>query len=194
MPISHAKVSGVSDGGNAAQVQPSDWNDDHSVPTLAEVMAESNIAGFNATTGDVSIQGVDTGANIPPFIQFTDGAGSTGGFLFLTGGQGAGAVDAGALTLAGGQAAGGSGAEVDIYGATATDPGHLGLYADGTFGSPGQALVTDGSYATWQGIQVAAGVPTGDPTGMPFAYDTTAVTGGFYFWDGAAWVKVATIL
>lgn len=45
-------------------------------------------------------------------------------------------------------------------------------------------------------VRVGAGVPAGAPTGaeLPLAYDTTAVTGGFYFWNTAAWVKVATIL
>lgn len=45
-------------------------------------------------------------------------------------------------------------------------------------------------------VRTAAGVPTGAPVAgeVPFAYNTTAVTGGFYYWNGAAWVKVATIL
>ncbi len=45
-------------------------------------------------------------------------------------------------------------------------------------------------------VRTAAGVPTGAPTAgeVPFAYNTTLVTGGFYYWNGAAWVKVATIL
>lgn len=47
-------------------------------------------------------------------------------------------------------------------------------------------------------IRTAAGVPAGAPSAaaneLPFAYDTTAVTGGFYYWNGAAWVKVATII
>lgn len=37
--------------------------------------------------------------------------------------------------------------------------------------------------------------PAGAPTGtLPFRYDSTAVTGGMYFWNGAAWVKITTIL
>lgn len=45
-------------------------------------------------------------------------------------------------------------------------------------------------------VRTGAGVPAGAPTTteLPLAYDTTAVTGGFYYWNGAAWVKVATIL
>ena len=45
-------------------------------------------------------------------------------------------------------------------------------------------------------IPMAAGVPGGAPAAgtLPLACDPTAVTGGFYFWNGAAWVKVATIL
>jgi hypothetical protein len=33
----------------------------------------------------------------------------------------------------------------------------------------------------------------GAPTGLPLAFDSTAVTGGLYVWNGAAWVKVSTI-
>lgn len=45
-------------------------------------------------------------------------------------------------------------------------------------------------------VRSAAGVPAGAPTTteLPLAYDSTAVTGGFYFWTGAAWTKVATIV
>lgn len=48
---------------------------------------------------------------------------------------------------------------------------------------------------TGTGVSTAAGVPAGAPTGtLPFRYDSTAVTGGMYFWNGAAWVKITTIL
>jgi hypothetical protein len=41
-------------------------------------------------------------------------------------------------------------------------------------------------------IRSAAGVPSGapTPTELPFALDTTAVTGGLYYWNGAAWVAL----
>lgn len=44
-------------------------------------------------------------------------------------------------------------------------------------------------------VRAAAGVPSGLPTGteLPIAADTTATTGGLYFWTGAAWTKIATI-
>lgn len=43
-------------------------------------------------------------------------------------------------------------------------------------------------------VQIAAGVPVGPPAGvLPIAFDSTAVTGGLYVWDGAAWVKVSVI-
>ena len=44
-------------------------------------------------------------------------------------------------------------------------------------------------------VRAAAGVPSGAPTGseLPLAADTTASTGGLYFWTGAAWTKIATI-
>lgn len=42
---------------------------------------------------------------------------------------------------------------------------------------------------------IAAAVPVAAPTTsqLPIAFDSTAVTGGLYLWDGAAWVKVSTI-
>ncbi len=54
----------------------------------------------------------------------------------------------------------------------------------------------DISFAAAATVRVGAGVPAGAPSAseVPFAYDTTLVTGGFYFWNGAAWVKVAVIL
>lgn len=80
----------------------------------------------------------------------------------------------------------------DIYAASAAStPARVAVGAAGT------ALVaSSGATAgvAYGGVQVAAGVPTGAPTGLPFAYDTTAVTGGFYFWNGAAWVEIAAIL
>ena len=44
-------------------------------------------------------------------------------------------------------------------------------------------------------VRIAAGVPAGAPVSpeLPIAIDTTAVTGGVYGWNGAAWVKGATI-
>jgi len=65
-------------------------------------------------------------------------------------------------------------------------------------GAAGEALVVDttaGGQPVWGGIYaIAAGVPSGAPDGaLPIAVDTTAVTGGIYVWDGAAWVKAATI-
>ena len=44
-------------------------------------------------------------------------------------------------------------------------------------------------------VRFAAGVPSGAPTTteLPIAFDSTAVTGGVYYWTGAAWVKGGTI-
>ena len=52
-----------------------------------------------------------------------------------------------------------------------------------------------GTGASGATVRNAAGVPTGAPTGteLPIAFDSTAVTGGLYFWDGGAWVKASMI-
>lgn len=59
-------------------------------------------------------------------------------------------------------------------------------------GVGGVAFGTGESGAT---VRFAAGVPSGAPTGteLPIAFDSTAVTGGVYYWTGAAWVKGGAI-
>lgn len=44
-------------------------------------------------------------------------------------------------------------------------------------------------------IRAAAGVPAGAPSGseLPVAVDTTATSGGLYYWTGAAWVQISVI-
>lgn len=44
-------------------------------------------------------------------------------------------------------------------------------------------------------VRAAAEVPSGAPTAseLPIAFDSTAVSGGIYYWTGAAWVKGGTI-
>lgn len=53
----------------------------------------------------------------------------------------------------------------------------------------------DGANCAWQGFIIDAAVPVAAPTStqLPIAVDTTAVSGGIYVWDGAAWTKAATI-
>lgn len=76
--------------------------------------------------------------------------------------------------------------------------GALEIKIDGDVGAAGQfvGVGVEGT-ALWQTplVRHAAGVPTGAPgvAELPFAFDSTAVTGGLYFWDGAAWVKCSTI-
>ncbi len=44
-------------------------------------------------------------------------------------------------------------------------------------------------------IRSAAGVPSGapSPTEIPFAIDTTAGTGGLYYWSGSAWIALLEV-
>lgn len=48
------------------------------------------------------------------------------------------------------------------------------------------------------GIPNGSGVPSGSPSSngwpLPWYKDNTAVTGGLYHWDSAAWVEDAVIL
>ena len=51
------------------------------------------------------------------------------------------------------------------------------------------------SVSAYLTVRFAAGVPSGAPTGteIPIAFDSTAVSGGVYYWTGSAWVKGGTI-
>jgi hypothetical protein len=112
------------------------------------------------------------------------GASASGGRVTLEGGAGDNFSSNGAFILVGG----GNGDGVTH--------GRLRVITNNSGGAAGQAIVSDGAnYTVFGGVRVAAGVPVAAPDGvLPFAYDTTAATGGFYFWNGAAWVKIATIL
>lgn len=105
--------------------------------------------------------------------------GVQGGLVSLRGGAGNGGVSAPAsLDVQGGQGAG--------------SPGAVAITTFGSPGLPGQVLVPDGNgYLSYGGVQIAAGVPVGAPVGLPFAFDSTAVSGGLYVWNGAAWLKVS---
>jgi len=58
-------------------------------------------------------------------------------------------------------------------------------YVDTTFGVSAPIVFTPP-------IRSGAGVPSGapTPTEIPFAIDTTAVTGGLYYWSGSGWVAL----
>ena len=82
-----------------------------------------------------------------------------------------------------------------IAGALAGSTGSTGATgATGTTGSTGSTGAT-GASASTATVRHAAGVPTGAPSGteLPIAFDSTAVSGGLYFWDSAAWVKCSVI-
>lgn len=123
-------------------------------------------------------------------------AGGFGATVVPGSAQGSGGGDA---SLEGGGSAGfaHSGGGFLARGATAGAEGRVLARSFGSFGAAGEALVPDGtvdSTLVWGGVIVAAGVPAGAPNGkLPIAVDTTAVSGGIYVWNGAAWVKAATI-
>lgn len=156
-------------------------------PTLAEVLVAGNDPGGTAIEGAPSASTSGAVVNVQP--------GASGGwFNALGGNNAAGSGDGGTAEIVGGASASYNGASVAAGGATPAGHGRASVYTNDSDGNPGQVLTSDGTYATWKGVQVAAAVPSGAPTGNGFAYDTTAVTGGFYFWNGSAWVKVANIL
>lgn len=120
-----------------------------------------------------------------------------GAFATLFGGSGLAGAGGASATLQGGSGDNGNdtGAAIGAgAGDGAGNPGTIQAVTGGSFGMVGQALVATGlGPVLYGGVQVAAAPPAGDPTGLPLAVDTTAVTGGLYVWNGAAWVKVSTI-
>lgn len=54
MAIKHTKTSAIPDGPDAAQVQPSDWNDDHTLPVAAERLL-GNSTGVSAEVAELSL-------------------------------------------------------------------------------------------------------------------------------------------
>ena len=61
MSITHAKVSAIADGPDAALVLPSDWNDDHAITTLDIVYNDNTytrgLTIKNSNTGTAAICG-----------------------------------------------------------------------------------------------------------------------------------------
>jgi hypothetical protein len=70
MPITHAKVSAKSDGGDATLVRPSDWNDDH-VGATAALLLDYTYAGSDHNGASMT-GGADF--DVCPNQSFTVGA------------------------------------------------------------------------------------------------------------------------
>jgi hypothetical protein len=177
--------------------------DDHNHGLPAAPTPTSPLAGAGGT-GDA------TGGS----VAYNDAAGAAGGSAVIAGGHAnthsdrpGGSVTAspgtsfsGAVHIASGLGA----SKIDVYGNDFSDEivitaPKLVTIAAGVSGTAGQFL---GSGPTagdtvWLTplVRHAAGVPSGAPTAgeLPLAFDSTAVSGGMYFWDGSAWVKASTI-
>jgi hypothetical protein len=74
MPITHAKVSGKSDGGDATLVLPSDWNASH---TVTQCLAERT-ATFSISSNPIAIPFTATDVYDPDGLHFTSTAALTG--------------------------------------------------------------------------------------------------------------------
>jgi hypothetical protein len=125
----------------------------------------------------------DAGTGSPGILNPQPNSGNDGGDNQVEGGTaGSGGKSPGAWTA---------------RGATVAAHGRVKALSNGTNGAVGEVLVPDGlglGDLVFGGLIIAAGVPAGAPDGkLPIAIDTTAVTGGIYGWNGAAWVKAATI-
>lgn len=96
--------------------------------------------------------------------------------------------------------AGNTGADVTAGGATAGAHGKLSVRTNGATGLVGSALVrgaiAEPGAVVYGGVIFAAGPPVDPPEGsLPFAVDTTPVTGGLYAWNRTSgqWVKVSAL-
>lgn len=139
-------------------------------PVGASVQASDGQAGFGGTLSLLAGQAEDNASGVGGTVQLTAGSGGVNAAV--------------------------GGAQIALTGAGPTnlDFGKAVIGTNNSFGLVGQALVADGNgFVVYGGVQIAAGVPVGAPTGLPFAVDTTAVTGGLYVWNGATWVKVSAL-
>jgi hypothetical protein len=148
--------------------------------TLADVLGEGNSAASFDIIDVGSIGAIDATFSGNVAVTSITGDGSDWG-------TGGGDVDT-------------QGGDVDTDGGDIdTDGGSIdaGL-GSGTFGDLTMESGAFGGLPVGTTIRIGAGVPAGAPVTpeLPLAYDTTPVTGGFYFFNyaGPAWVKVSTIL
>lgn len=183
-PAAHsigATVAAPASGGGL----PTGWTEDGADPA-------------NVATNGARVKGDLTTVN-GTALELQAGLGAT---AYLYGAIGGAAAAGGEVAIIGGGGDQGAqdAAELRVDGGGASIPGKLQVYTAGSAGAAGQALVGSGGSGSaartvWGSIIVAAGVPSGAPDGkLPIAYDTTAVSGGTYLWNGSDWVKVATIL
>ncbi len=166
MTVLHAFTSPKTDGADSTVVRPSDWNAGHLVSlTAADVGADPS---GSAAAAQAASQPVDSDLTAIAALSTT-----SFGRSHLT------EADASAgRTLLG-------------LGSLATQSGTFSGTSSGT-NTGDQALGAAGPLVT---VRTAAGVPSGAPTGteLPIAFDTTAVSGGLYAWNGAAWVQASVI-
>jgi hypothetical protein len=177
-------------------------------PTLADVLDTDNDAESTGidNLGDTTLDGnIIARGNLILGINNGDAPALSlpndlAGHAVVRGGSPGAAVAGGAASLeaGAGSAFGSNGAAVVAGGGNAdgVTPGRLIFSTADSVGTAGQALVSDGANkSVWGGLTIAAGVPAGAPNGkLPFAIDTTAVTGGAYYWNGSAWVKFANAI
>lgn len=147
--------------------------------------------------GNFVLRGAANIAVLPAQVAaFDEGGGGAGGGASVTAGMGNALQPGGDAVLAGGNGDAGNDdpGYVTAHGGTPGQSGRVTVKSNAARGVAGQALVSDGgTFTVWGGVQIAAAVPMGAPTGLPLAVDTTAVTGGLYVWNGAAWVKVSAL-
>ncbi len=77
MPITHSKVSAVSDGSDTTLIRPSDWNASHALPTAGEIVtAGYGLSLTNSTAGTAAVSlttantelAADTTATISAYV------------------------------------------------------------------------------------------------------------------------------
>lgn len=190
---------GIPQGGPLTTSLDADGNEIINIPDIVSppgndlsLYAESNAS----TAAAINLRAGGNGSGI---VVHAGRSGGDGGPITLVGKNGTGAGSVGSpITLTGGNSGnGGGGAAIVVEGGDAAgNNGRLTVLTDNTPPDAGLALVgTSDGHLVLGSIIISAGVPSGAPDGsLPLAFDTTAVTGGFYYWSGSAWVKVSNIL
>jgi hypothetical protein len=132
------------------------------VPTLAEVLAAGNETGAVGTT--VSIVGGNAATATGALMSVTAAPDDTmGGSAQLYSGD----FD---------PVSGPYGSGINMGPPDSVNPGKIQAYTDGSFGSSGEVLTSDGTYATWQSPSIGDASASGVVNGFPVSQGDQSLT------------------
>ncbi len=191
MPITHSQTT--------ATVGEAGWNDDHSVPTLAEVLVAGNDPDGVAIAAADDATPTYTGASLliypaSPIDAFGSGFSLNGGNVPA----GGGGLAAGSIDITSGQYDGGATSSVSVVGGQDGSPaGRVVIVSGGDQGTQGQVfvavppglnLVPSAGWNTF--LSTGSGAPSSTFSTLLYL-DTDTTPGDLYAWNGSGYTLVS---